>query len=160
MNYIISKMSQMETYCLYPRHEDSIFTTEHWTNKLSNGKTVTVLHVQQWNEGTFSIELDETNKAKITDQKNIILNDWGACTEELCSGWYYKTKIKNEESFNDEEKKEIHKLMYCDKDNEDAYYSEEEYEFEQDIMEANDWSMDDTIYEIVNGCKLSIMSQM
>ena len=51
----------------------------------------------------------------------------------------------------DEEKKEIHRLMFCDKDDEDAYNSEEEYEFEQDIMEANDWSMDDTIYEIVNG---------
>ena len=48
--------------------------------------------------------------------------------------------------------------MFCDKDDEDAYNSEEEYEFEQDIMEANDWSMDDTIYEIVNGCELEIMS--
>ena len=68
------------------------------------------------------------------------------------------TKIKNEESYNKEEKKEIHRLMFCDKDDEHAYNSEEEYDFEQDIMESNDWSMDDTIYEITDGCELEIMS--
>ena len=101
---------------------------------------------------------DEKDKAKILTNDNIILNDWGACTEEISSGWFYEVKIKNEDSFNDDEKKEIHRLMFCDKDDEDAYNSEEEYDFEQDIMEANDWSMDDTIYEITDGCELEIMS--
>ena len=125
---------------------------------MSNGKQVTVFYVQQWRDGEFTIELDEKEKAIILTNDNIILNDWRACTEEISSGWFYETKIKNEETFTDEEKKEIHKLMFCDKDDECAYNSEEEYDFEQDIMEANDWSMDDTIYEIVNGCELEIMS--
>ena len=151
-------MTQSEEYHLYPKNKDCIYTTEYWNNQLSNGKLVTVLYVQQWRDGEFTIELDEKEKAMILTDDNITLNDWGACTEEISSGWFYETKIKKEDSFNEEEKKEIHRLMFCDKDNEDAYNSEEEYEFEQDIMEANDWSMDDTIYEIVNGCELEIMS--
>jgi len=153
-------MTQIEEYHLYPQNKDCIYTTEHWNNQLSNGKQVTVLYVQQWRDGEFTIELDEKEKAKIVDQESIILNDWGACTEEISSGWFYETKIKNEDSFNDEEKKEIHRLMFCDKDNEQEYCDNELNfnDFEQDIMEANDWSMNDTIYEIVNGCELEIMS--
>ena len=151
-------MTQSEEYHLYPKNKECIYTTEYWNNQLSNGKQVTVFYVQQWRDGEFTIELDEKEKAIILTNDNIILNDWRACTEEISSGWFYETKIKNEETFTDEEKKEIHKLMFCDKDDECAYNSEEEYDFEQDIMEANDWSMDDTIYEIVNGCELEIMS--
>lgn len=152
-------MTQSEEYHLYPVNKDCIYTTEHWNNQLSNGKLVTVLYVQQWRDGEFTIELDEKEKAKIVDQDSIILNDWGACTEEISSGWFYETKIKNEDSFNDEEKKEIHRLMFCDKDNEEEYCDDLNFDnFEQDIMEANDWSMDDTIYEIVNGCELEIMT--
>ena len=153
-------MTQSEEYHLYPKNKDCIYTTEHWNNQLSNGKQVTVLYVQQWRDGEFTIELDEKEKAIILTNDNIILNDWGACTEEISSGWFYETKIKNEETFNDQEKKEIHKLMFCDKDNEEEYCNDDLNfnNFEQDIMEANDWSMDDTIYEIVNGCELEIMS--
>ena len=153
-------MTQSEEYHLYPKNKDCIYTTEHWNNQLSNGKQVTVLYVQQWRDGEFTIELDEKEKAMILTDDNITLNDWGACTEEISSGWFYETKIKNEDSFDEEEKKEIHRLMFCDKDNEEEYCVDDLNfnNFEQDIMEANDWSMDDTIYEIVNGCELEIMS--
>ena len=151
-------MEQVEEYHLYPEHKDCIYTTEHWTNQLSNGKLVTVLYVQQWRNGEFTIELDKTQKEKILKEDNIILNDWGACTEEISSGWFYETKIKNEETFDQDEKKEIHRLMFCDNEEE---YCEDDLNFdnfEQDIMEENNWSMNDTIYEITNGCELEIMS--
>ena len=151
-------MSQTDEYHLYPINKNCIYTTEEWNNQLSNGKLVTILYVQQWRDGEFTVELDEKTKENILKEDNIILNDLGACTEEITSGWFYETKIKNEENYSDEEKKEIHRLMFRDKDNEDAYNSQEEYDFEQDIMEANDWTMDDTIYEVVNGCELELMS--
>ena len=47
--------------------------------------------------------------------------------------------------------------MFYDKDNEDEYDNMEEKgfnDFEQDIMEANNWSMDDTIYEIYCGFEI------
>ena len=145
---------ELEAYNVYPESKDSVYTTEHWTNQLSNGKRVTVLHVQQWRNGSFTIELSEKDKETLMTQEHIILNDHGASVEELSSGWFYETEIKNEDSFNDEEKKEIHRLMFCDKEDEDAYNSEEKYYFEQDIMEANNWSIDDTIYEIYCGFEI------
>tara|TARA_B100000424_G_scaffold111767_1_gene84048 strand:- start:6374 stop:6835 length:462 start_codon:yes stop_codon:yes gene_type:complete len=153
-------MTQTEEYHLYPLNKDCIYTTEYWNNQLSNGKPVTVLYVQQWRNGEFTIELDEKEKAIILTNDKIILNDWGACTEEISSGWFYETKIKNEETFDQDEKKEIHRLMFCDNENEEEYCCDDLNfdNFEQYIMEANDWSMDDTIYEIVNGCELEIMS--
>ena len=66
-------MSETEEYHLYPKNKDCIYTTEHWNNQLSNGKSVTVLYVQQWRNGEFTIELDEKDKAKILTNDNIIL---------------------------------------------------------------------------------------
>jgi hypothetical protein len=133
--YIIDKMGEVEAYNVYPRDKDCIYTTEHWTNTLSNGKVVTVLHVQQWRSGTFSIEVDEVEKEKLLAQESIVLNDCGASVEELSEGWFYECKVKNEES-----------------------YGEEEYDFDQDLMEANDWSLDDTVYEIMGGCEMELTS--
>mgnify|MGYP000375764587 CR=1 FL=1 len=74
------------------------------------------------------------------------------CKKKNTLGGYHGLALTK--CYADEEKKEIHKLMFCDKDDECAYNSEEEYDFEQDIMEANEWSMDDTIYEIMSGFEL------
>lgn len=52
---------------------------------------MTVLHVQKWRSGTFSIELDETDKKKLLAQDNITLNDCGACVEELTEGWFHES---------------------------------------------------------------------
>ena len=41
--------------------------------------------------------------------------------------------------------------MYCSEDNKDDYDSDEDHDFNQDIMEENEWTMDDTIYEIYDG---------
>ncbi len=145
---------ELKYYCIYPESKDSIYTTEHWINQLSNGKNVTVLYEQQWRDGSFNIELSTKDKETLLTQDSIILNDHGACVEELSNGWFYECKIENKDQYNDEELKEIHKLMFYDKDNEDEYDNIEEKDFnnfEQDIMEANDWSMNDTIYEICCG---------
>ena len=151
-------MIETKVYNLYPKNKNSIYTTENWVNTLSNGKIVTVLYVQEWRSGTMTIELDETDKEKLLAQDNITLNDCGACVEELTEGWFYESEIKNKDDYDDEELKEIHKLMFCGEDNQDEYDSEEEYDFEQDIMEENNWSMNDTIYEVMNGCELELVS--
>jgi hypothetical protein len=91
-------------------------------------------------------------------QDNIILNDYGACVEELSEGWFFESNIKSKDRYNDEELKEIHKMMFCDRENQHEYDSEEDYDFDQDIMEANDWSVNDTIYEILHGCELELVS--
>ena len=47
--------------------------------------------------------------------------------------------------------------MFYDNENEDEYDNRDENDFndfEQDIMEENNWSMDDTIYEIYCGFEI------
>lgn len=156
--YIINKMGEVEAYNVYPQDKDCIYTTEHWTNTLSNGKVVTVLHVQQWRSGTFSIEVDEVEKEKLMAQESIVLNDCGASVEELSEGWFYECKVKNEELYDNKDLKEIHRRMFRDDDNDHEYDSGEEYDFDQDLMEANDWSLDDTVYEITGGCEMELTS--
>ena len=152
----------IEYYNVYPENKDCVYTTEHWVNHLSNGKQVTVLFVQQWRDGTFTVDLNETNKEKLLTEDHIVLNDWGGCTEQLISGWFYETQIKNKEQYNDVEIQEIHKLMFCNNDNKDEYNCEDALDFndfEQDIMETNGWFMEDTIYEIFNGFELENMNE-
>lgn len=152
----------IEYYNVYPENKDCVYTTEHWVNHLSNGKQVTVLFVQQWRDGTFTIDLNETNKEKLLTEDHIVLNDWGGCTEQLISGWFYETQIKNKEQYNDAEIQEIHKLMFCNNNNKDEYNCEDALDFnnfEQDVMETNGWFMEDTIYEIFNGFELENMNE-
>lgn len=139
------------TYNIVPLNKNCVYTTEHWTNTLKNGLTVTVLYTQQWRYGNFSIDLTKSEKNAFNTNETIVINDYGGCTEEIINGWYYECDIKNKDKYTDSELKEIYRLMYCGEDNKDEYDSDEEYDFNQDIMEENDWSMDDTIYEIYDG---------
>lgn len=143
--------NEIITYNIVPLNKNSVYTTEHWTNILKNGLTVTVLYTQQWREGYFTIDVTENEKNALNTDDTIVLNDHGASVEELVSGWDYEHEIKNKEKYTDIELKEIYRLMYCSEDNKDEYDSDEDHDFNQDIMEENEWTMDDTIYEIYNG---------
>jgi len=148
---------EVEYYCICPESKNSVYTTEHWTNQLSNGKSVTVLYEQQWRDGSFNVELSAKDKEILLTQDSIVLNDHGASVEELSGGWFNECKIENKDQYNDEELKEIHRLMFYDNENEDEYDNRDENDFndfEQDIMEENNWSMDDTIYEIYSGFEI------
>lgn len=147
-------IAEIKTYNISPLNKNSVYTIENWTNILQSGKIVTVLYTQQWRYGSFTIDLTENEKQKLIDIEHIILNDHGASVEELVSGWDYEHEIKNKDSYTDIELKEIYRLMYCDKENTEEYNSDEEHNFNQDIMEENEWTMDDTIYEIYSGFDL------
>jgi len=148
----------LRCYNIYPNEKDTIYTIEHWSNTLSNGKHVTVLYTQNWRDGTFSNEMNDEDKEKLEVQTDvIILNDIGASVEELDEGWDYETKIQNKDEYNDEELREIHRLMYCDNNNIEYSYNDE-YNFDSNIMEINEWNLNDTIYELYDGCELELTS--
>tara|TARA_B000000477_G_C5961851_1_gene172451 strand:+ start:37 stop:504 length:468 start_codon:yes stop_codon:yes gene_type:complete len=148
----------LRCYNIYPNEKDTIYTIEHWSNTLSNGKPVTILHTQYWRDGTFSNEMTDEDKEKLEVQTDvIILNNIGASVEELEDGWYYGTEIKNKDKYNDDELREIRQLMYC-RDNNDEYNDDDDNVFETDIMEINEWILDDTIYELYDGCELELTS--
>jgi len=148
----------LRCYNIYPNEKSTIYTIEHWSNTLSNGKHVTILYTQNWRDGTFSNEMNDEDKEKLEVQTDvIILNDIGASVEELDEGWDYETKIQNKDEYNDEELREIHRLMYCDNNNIEYSYNDE-YNFDSNIMEINEWNLHDTIYELYDGCELELTS--
>ena len=91
-------------------------------------------------------------------KNSIIINDYsGVSVESLDSGCDYSDEICNKESFTPEELKEIHRLLYLDKDDEETYTSDCD-DVNEDVLEQNGWSMDGTIYGITTGCELECIS--
>lgn len=113
---------------------------------MSNGKNVRFEITNYFYWGTFEIELTDKQKEEILKKDSIILNDYtGVSVEMLDSGCEYFDEICNKERYTSEELKEIHQMLYLDPDY-------------KDVLEKNDWTMDDTIYGINTGCKLECIS--
>ena len=125
-------MEELQVYRVTPIDKSSVYATEHWTNQLSNGKIVTVLYTLQFDDGVFHFEITDEEKDQLLQKDHIIVNDWNASTEEI---------------------EEIHNSMYvCNG------YDNEDNDFNQDIMEENGWSMEETIYEIYSKCAFECIS--
>jgi hypothetical protein len=140
-------------YTITADYKKSSYQTEQWNNILSNGKRVTYEITNYFYWGTFEIELTDKDKEEILKKDEIILNDYGCSLEELTDGCDHYEEIKNESSYNEEELKEIKKLLYCSPENNDEY--DEDCDVDDELLEENDWSMDDTIYGFSTGCELT-----
>ena len=138
----LNLLNMTEQYKLYPENKHSVYTKKYWCNELSDGTPVTVLHVQVWRSGIFTVELDETEKEKILAQDEIVLNEYGVCVDELYDGTFHNYKILNT---CDEEVEEILEMMFR---------GGTECEFDEDMMDENGWSLDDTIYKVMGGVEL------
>jgi len=164
MNPEETEMNPVETeeihiYNITANYKKSTYQIEHWTNVLSNGKHVTLLVYTYFYWGTFEIELTDKEKEEILKKEEIVLNDYSISCAELDSGCDCYEDIENEESYTKEELVEINKLIYWHKDYYDEEYNTDtKYDFEQDILELNDWDMDDTIYGFDTGCELELIS--
>ena len=143
---------ESQLYQLHNAYKKTIYATEQWNNVLKNGKHVRYEITTNFYWGTFEVELTEKEKNELLKKNEIILNDIpGCCFQELDSGCDHEERIVNEDNYTEEEKKEIHRLLYFDEDDKDVYDPECEDDVDESILEANDWSMDDTIYGIESG---------
>jgi len=140
-------------YTITADYKKSSYQTEQWNNILSNGKRVTYEITDYFYWGTFEIELTDKEKEEILKKDEIILNDYGCSLEELTGGCDHYEKIKNEASYNEGELREIKKLLYFSPENDDEYI--EDCDIDQELLEENGWSMDDTIYGFSTGCELT-----
>ena len=137
----------------------STYQTEQWNNTLSNGKHVCFEITNYFYWGTFEIELRAKEKEEILKKNSIILNDYaGMSVESLDDGCDCSNKICNKESFTSEELKEIHQLLYLDPDDEESYTTDCDDDVDEDVLEQNGWSMDDTLYGINSSCELECIS--
>lgn len=150
-----SQQSKTKLYRISAEYKKSTYQTEQWYNYLKNGKRVLFEITTYFRWGNFEIELNDKEKEEILKKDSIVLNDYCCSCEEMWDGCDRYEEIVNEDKYNEEEKKEIHRLLYCDdEDEENNYNSEEEYCIDEDLLESNGWSMDDTIYGINCTCVL------
>ena len=149
---------KIKIYRLTADYKKSTYQTEQWNNTLSNGKPVRFEITNYFYWGTFEIELTDKEKEEILKKDSIILNDYtGVSVEMLDSGCEYFDEICNKESYTPEELKEIHRLLYLDQDDKESYTSDCE-DVNEEVLEKNGWTMDDTIYGINTGCELESIS--
>ena len=151
------EQNKTKIYEISADYKKSTYQTEQWNNCLKNGKHVRFEITTYFYWGTFEVELDDKEKEELLKKDIIIINDIpGASCISLDIGCDNYDEICNKDQYNEEELKEIYKLLYCD-EHED-YNSEEEYCLDQDLLEKNGWSMDDTIYGFDTGCELECIS--
>ena len=141
-------------YHLTANYKKSTYQTEQWKNMLSNGKHVKFEITRFFYWGTFEIELTDKEKKEILKKDSIILNDYaGVSVESLDSECDYSHDIYNKQGFTPEELKEIHRLVFLDPDDKESYDSDCD-DADENILQKNGWSMDDTIYGMDTGCEL------
>lgn len=145
-------------YELSADYKKCTYQTEQWNNVLSTGKSVRFEVTNYFYWGTFEIELTDQERDEILKKKSIVLNDYaGVSVESLDSGCDYSDEICDKDSFTEEERKEIHRLLYLDPDDEESYTVDCDT-VDEDVLDQNGWSMDETIYGIDTGCELTPIS--
>lgn len=156
--YVVTEQEENATkvYTLTPKNDGCVYQTEQWNTVISTGKRVRYEITLNCDSGTFEVELTDKEKQELlNNQEEInVTNIPGAMCEEVTNGWKYREGIVDKEKYTTEELKEIHLLLYLDLDNREGYESDCEDDVDESILEENDWTMDDTIYTITNGCVL------
>ena len=100
------------------------------------------------------------DKEELLKKDNIIINDVpGASCEEMWDGCDRFEEIVNKDNYTKEELKEIHRLLFFSDEDPDYYDPDSDDCAEEDLLEANDWSMDDTIYGFTCSCVLEEASE-
>lgn len=156
--YAVTEQEENATkvYTLTPVMRGCVYQTEQWSTMISTRKCVRYEITLNCDSGTFEVELtDKERDELLNNQEEInVTNIPGAMCEEVTNGWKYQEGIVDKEKYTPEELKEIHILLYLDPANRDDYESDCEEDVDVSILEENEWSLDDTIYTITNGCVL------
>ena len=147
-------MRETKLYTIRPEYKKSVYQTEEWTNILSTGKKVILEITTYFRYGDFEVELTNEQKNEVLKKDEIILNDYSACCNEMWDGYDSFQEIQNNDNFTDFEKKEIHKLMYLNNEDPEDYDENCDNRIDEDILEENGWSIDDTIYGISCKCEI------
>jgi hypothetical protein len=149
---------QTRLYRISAEYKKATYETEQWINFLKNGKRVRFEITTYFRWGNFEIELTDKEKEELLKKDHIILNDYCCSCEEMWDGCDRYEEIDNKDSYSAEELKEIYKLIYYDDEDDDEddyeYDSDEENNIDEDLLEKNGWSMDDTIYGLSCKCVL------
>ena len=147
-------IEESKLYKVTASYKKSTYQKEEWVNKLSTGKHVTYYITTYFRWGDFEVELTDNEKKNILENDDtVIMNNYSASVNELWDGVSHHEEIKDEEKYTSDEMKEIKKLLFYSK--EDDEYRDEDYGIDIDLLEENGWDLDDTEYGINGGCELT-----
>jgi len=157
---ISPKEDESKTYKIMAEYKKATYQCEQWNNTLSNGKDVRYEITTFFRWGTFFVDLNEKEKEELLKKDDIIINDVpGACCDEMWDSCDRYEEIVNKDKYTEEELKEIHKLLFFNDEDPEYYEPDSDDYADIDLLEANHWSMDDTIYGFTCPCVLEETTQ-
>lgn len=148
-------MSHLErTHIIKPVFKKSVYEKEEWHNTLKNGRNVSIIVTSFYRSGSFEITLTEEEKDEIIGKDEICFDNYDCEMIEIWDGCDLYVDIPKYDTFTDLEIKEIKSLIYCDKNEDYEYDTDEENSFDIEILENNGWEQYDTSYGFSCGCIL------
>ena len=147
--------NKYKQYKIEPIYSNSIYTEEIWSNCISYNKYVQISVIRCCSDGVFFIEILDFDKDNILNSDEIILNNYNCNVEEISDSYDQDIEIKNINLYTEEQINEIKQLLYvC---NNQKYDSNIDYTFNYEMLNQNNWFLEDTIYSIRNGCELNLI---
>ena len=147
--------NKYKQYKIEPIYSNSIYTKEIWSNYISQNKYIQVSVIRCCSDGVFFIEILDFDKDNILNSDEIILNNYNCNVEEISDSYDQDIEIKNINLYTEEQINEIKQLLYvC---NNQKYDSNKYYTFNYEMLNENNWFLEDTIYSIRNGCELNLI---
>lgn len=151
-----SKMTDTRnSYTITAARCDNTYSIERWQNVISSGKSVIILVSYVYRDGEFTIELTNTEKNSIIKMDEIHLSNYSnVYCERLREGSLQGVDIENEEQFTDAELNEINALVYVRTGDGEEYNNTKCYDTNAEILDANCWLLNDTLYGFTCNCEL------
>ena len=148
--------SDLKVYKLTPANKKSTYQTEHWTNNLPDGRRVRFEVTTYFRRGTFEAELTDAERTEILGKEHVVINDYSCSCDELWEGCDRFEEVTGG-PWSADDLKRINRIIYCPHD-EDYTGDPDDYSVDDEVLEYNGWSMDDTTYGIYGGCELEDIS--
>jgi hypothetical protein len=155
-------MSDYKLYELSPKKKWSIFNICIWHNTLKNGKYVEFRYRIKHGVGSFYISLTESKKNELLEQDKILINDALSpkISFHMSSEVELGGKIINKQTYTEEEKKEIHRLLYFDIRESHKYDPNSSYILNTHILKANNWIHHSLQFYIRDGgCNIKLVPE-
>ena len=155
-------MSDYKLYDLSPKKEWIIFNIDTWHNTLKNGKYVEFRYKIKHKMGSFYISLTETKKNELLEQDKILVNEtlYPNYSFHISNEVELGGKIINIQTYTEDEKKEIHRLLYFDIRESHKYDPNGSYNWNSHILKENNWVSHPTYFYIrEGGCNIKIVPE-
>jgi len=160
--------TEQTTYTIVPKFNKSFVEIGHYSGKiLSTGKIPTIKYTTEWRWGECVVHLTKEEKNSILLLDYICLNDYDCEFSESSDGWCAGAELEDENSYTEDEMREIVESACEPNEDEDEIQEIVESACEpnedekltlddctQDGLENGGWDLDETYYYIDGGCVL------